>query len=330
MKYNTDSPPTFIVPNFIKLGDDLSVDHLENSVNSFFSQSDPNWKACIIDDCSTNTNAKDFLKSISQQYPDKIHVIFLDNNVGPGISRNIGILYACKLNSPFVMFNDADDLSHPDRVKVVRRIFKNNSEVGLVYSGFRVIDEYGKLRSYTDTPSSIQEILDVHSKKSFLEGYDVWVEMCTKTGYLNKTSSTSIRTDIAYNNLFPNARASEDFNTWIRISANGTYFKYSDLIPSKYRVSKQSNLQKSRSEIGSSMFNKIKIQMDYSAFEYSLNLYLSKNKISILKAAELRVKFYTRLSHSMNREREFELEKKLLFLASENITFMNLYKKELL
>ena len=65
---------------------------------------------------------------------------------------------------------------------------------------------------------SLLEILESHEENP-IEGNDTWIKMGTETGYIHATSSTAVRAKFAYQRPFPNERASEDFHTWMRMSA---------------------------------------------------------------------------------------------------------------
>lgn len=314
---NIENPGLFIVPHFAKKGDVNAKKFLSEAIEGIQGQTDGNWECCIVDDASTNEDSIQFLQDIEKQYSDKFKILFLKQNFGPGVLRNIGISMAKQRRNPFVMFNDADDISHPDRLKVTRDILKNNPEVGLVYSSFIVIDEDNAVRPKSEIPLSIMEICKNYENNGLLEGEDVWIKMAIDTGYLNKTSSTSILTSHAVKCLFPNARASEDFNTWMRISAKGAIFKYVKNIESRYRVPKYLKYQNSRSLLGNNNFNKHKVQMDAQGFEHSIDIALSREKIDMNDANKLRNSFYTRLAKTMKIEGELELEKSLLKKAEE-------------
>src|SRR3990167_7945520 len=121
----------------------------------------------------------------------------MSENVGPGVCRNMGVLYAQKNNFPIILFNDSDDISHPYRLEIVRNIFESDDTVGLLYSTFNVINTQGILIENKKIPIHIQEILKNHTSDKIVEGYNAWIRMATESGYTNKTSSTSIRTKFA-------------------------------------------------------------------------------------------------------------------------------------
>ena len=70
-----------------------------------------------------------------------------------------------------ILFNDSDDVSLPERLKVAKKIFGENQETDVVYSTFDVIDENNQLTPIEKISTPILEILESHLKP--LEGNDI-------------------------------------------------------------------------------------------------------------------------------------------------------------
>lgn len=247
---------------------------------------------------------------LKKQYYPKIDVIFLDQNVGPGTSRNLGVLKALKRGCSIILFNDSDDISHPRRLEVVKKMFNESPDVAVIYSTFKVIDENNILTPVERISSPIVEILESYLQP--LEGKDTWIKMGTETGIVNITSSTAVRIKFAYQCPFPDEKASEDFHTWMRMSASGASFKYTSLIPTKYRIPSFLKYQSSRTRIGQSNFNQIKARVDSDGFSKSVEIALLRNIIKPEETPILKAKFYKRLAKTMERQMENELAKDLL------------------
>ena len=258
----------------------------------------------------------DYLSRLKQKYYPKIDVIFLDRNVGPGVSRNLGVLKALERGHSIILFNDSDDISHPKRLEVVKKIFFDNPQIDVVYSTFEVIDENNSLTPVEKISSPILEILESHMKNP-IEGNDIWIKMGTEIGIVNITSSTAVRTNFAYQCPFPNEKASEDFHSWMRMSAFGANFKYTSLIPTKYRIPSFMKYQASRTRIGPSNFNQIKARVDSDGFSKAIEIALIRNIIKPEEIPLLKAKFYKRLAKSMKREMENELANELLNKATQ-------------
>lgn len=227
---------TFVMPNHLD-DKDQSKKQLLLSVNGILQQTDNHWHLVIIDDSSPNLEAKDFLEHIKQMSPERITIIPLEVNCGPGACRNIGIELAVKRNSPIILFNDSDDISHPQRVEITRKTFIEKPDASVIYSTFTPIDESGIPYKYEELPWMIKEILNAHNNPP--QGDDVWITMGTKTGYFNLTSTTSVLTDLAHRYPFPSYYISEDTHTWMRYSAGGNKFYYLEEIPSLYFIPKK-------------------------------------------------------------------------------------------
>jgi glycosyltransferase involved in cell wall biosynthesis len=289
---------------------------IADTVKGLFSQTDEDWSAIIVVDMPPDQETHEYLTTLKQKYYPKIDVIFLDQNVGPGVSRNLGVLKALARGHNIILFNDSDDISHPRRVEVVKKTFLENPQVDIVYSTFEAIDENNRLMPTEKISSPILEILESHGQNP-LEGNNIWFKMGTETGITNITSSTAVRIQYAYRCPFPNERASEDFHSWIRMSALGANFKYSPLIPSKYRIPTFTKYQASRTRIGPRNFNQIKARVDSDGFSKAIEIALTRNMIKPEDIPLIKAKFYKRLARSMRREMENELADELLNKAKQ-------------
>jgi glycosyltransferase involved in cell wall biosynthesis len=291
-------------------------------------QTDDDWCAVIVVDRSPREKIKDYLNRLKARHNSKIDVIFLDRNVGPGVARNLGTFRAIERGCSTILFNDSDDISHPKRLEIVKHIFGENPEVDVIYSTFEVIDENNTPISRNRISSPILEILESH-KNNPIEGSNIWIKMGVETGYTNTTSSTAVRTCVAYQCPFPNERASEDFHSWMRMSACGANFKYSSLIPTKYRIPSFMKYQASRTRIGPSTFNRIKTRVDCDGFSKSIEIAIVRNVIRPEGIPMLKARFYSRLAKSMIREKEKELAFELLNrarqLEDESSVYINRY-----
>ena len=111
---------------------------IEKSVKSVLDQTYQNIEFIICDDGSTDTT-----KDIVARFPSVKY--FFQNNQGQGAGRNNAALQA---NGEYLAFIDADDSWAPEKIEIQVSIFKNNQELGAVYSDMKLIDEEGKLLGY--------------------------------------------------------------------------------------------------------------------------------------------------------------------------------------
>lgn len=289
---------------------------IAETIEGLFSQTDEDWYAIVVVDMTPNKRTYDYLIHLKQKYYPKIDVIFLERNAGAGVSRNLGVLKALERGHSLILFNDSDDISHPKRLEVVKKILLENPHIDVVYSTFEVIDENNRLTPTEKISSPILEILESHLQNP-LEGNDIWIKMGTETGITNITSSTAVRIKFAYQCPFPNEKASEDFHSWMRMSAFGANFKYTSIIPTKYRMPSFKKHQASRARIGVNNFNQIKARVDSDGFSKATEIALARNIVKPEAIPMLKAKFYKRLAKSMKREMENELAEELLNKAAQ-------------
>ncbi len=74
-------------------------------VQSLLAQTYSNIQLILVDDASTDDSGI-ILNSLEQEDPDRITLIFLEKNSGPGEARNIGLQYA---SGDYIGFVDSDD-----------------------------------------------------------------------------------------------------------------------------------------------------------------------------------------------------------------------------
>lgn len=120
-----ESTACFIIP-FFSNGLNNERNYLSETVTSIFKQTDDNWHIIIIDDASTEQGTKEFLTMMKELEPNKIDIILKNENLGQGVCRNDGIELARKKGFSYILFNDADDISNPNRVKIVREVFSRD------------------------------------------------------------------------------------------------------------------------------------------------------------------------------------------------------------
>ncbi|MBN1575021.1 MAG: glycosyltransferase family 2 protein [Chitinispirillaceae bacterium] len=315
---------TFVMPHW-RNENDITRKYLDETLDTIFKQTDKNWQLVIIDDLSPSQEAVAYLDEIKKKAPEKIFVIRKTTNNGPGHCRNMGIKWAYEHDSPIVLFNDADDISHVDRLKVAREIFVKDPEASVVYSTFKVIDEDSAIVPDDKLSPSIVEITDGH-KKNPPQGINAWIDIGTEKGYTNLTSATVVKTELAYKYPFPPEKVSEDSNAWMRYSAGGGTFVYSGETPTLYRIPQNTAGSSSRSrEGGKHGFYVQKARVDTDGFTRAVEIAITNGKIKVEQRDELLVKFYLKLGETLYREKEHDLAQDQVNLAK--FTDMELTKK---
>jgi len=295
---NSNDPPMFFVMPHYRENDAQAYRYFREAIQGLFAQTDPHWQLMIVDDASPAPVRRQ-LQQLAEQHRGKIHVILEDNNRGAGHCRNIGIRAAAERGARIILFHDADDISHPERVARTREIFASRPDIDVIYAPFEVIDEQGGHVPVTQLTPSIRQILDVYRHPP--QGRDIWIDMGTRTGYINLTSATSVRTELALRQPFPEQRVSEDFHTWMRYAADGGYFHFEPSIPTHYRIPRHKAGSHSRARIGRDFYLH-KAAMDTDGFEQAMHMALQRNTISSDSIPQLRRSFRQKLQQLLAEE----------------------------
>ncbi len=262
----------FIMPVYLKEFDENQKIVLTKSIKSVLNQTDQNFKLVIIDDGSKSKALDAFLEALKLSN-NKVEIIKNRQNRGPGYARNCGIRFASKSHLPFILFNDADDISQPNRLECVRRVFEKEKRVNVAYSTFKVIDENDKLVNSKNLSNSIKEILDGH-KSNLVNGENSWLKIALEKNYTNLTSATAVRTNLAIKELFPIKRVSEDLHTWLRYGAYPGEFRFLKDTFTYYRIASGTE---SNSRSQNKKFYKKKADTDVDGFFQALKIYKRYN-----------------------------------------------------
>lgn len=243
-------------------------------------------------------------------------MLWNEKNVGPGISRNKAIALAASRDYPFVLYNDADDLSHPNRLETVRRLLNQALDVSVVYSPFNVIDENNNTVDGHLIPPSIKAIMSSYEHNAPV-GADVWKNIVAeKKGYINLTSATSVRTTLASRCLFPPERISEDAVTWMKYSALGGRFAFAESIPSSYRINmRNQKLATQEHEGGKAIFFEQVVDTNERGVKECIEISLKNRSLKQYEVPHLLVRFYINLAEMVSHEKQTSLCKKLLSKA---------------
>ena len=293
-----EAPFTFVVPHFGTSEDSLGL--LAETLAGIRAQTDPRWRLCLVDDASPIPGLAAKLRELVRPDGDRATLLLLDQNAGPGACRNLAVGQAFRSGSPVVLFNDADDVSHPDRVRVVRDVLRAEPEVDFVYSTIEVVDERLRPVDRSALPPPIAEILESHEQP--VEGAEAWIRIATETGYTNPTSSTAVRTGLAAACPFPAARASEDSHAWLRMSASGAVFRFAPQIPTRYRIPTFVSSQSSRDLLGNDWFNREKVRRDTEGLFDALQLAAARGAIDRAGATDVAARFFLRLAVTLERD----------------------------
>lgn len=105
--------------------------YLARTLESIFSQTYSRYEIIIVDDGST-----DHTRQCLQPYGDRIRYVYQQNQ-GVAAARNHGMKLA---QGEFVAFLDQDDVMLPEKLALQVSAFENNLAVGIVHSGWRLVN----------------------------------------------------------------------------------------------------------------------------------------------------------------------------------------------
>ena len=174
--------------------------YVGEAIQSILRQTWSNFEFLIINDGS-NDDTPQILDTFKDP---RIRIIHNSNNLGLAKSLNLGL--ACA-RAPLVARQDADDRSHPERLRAQIELMRANAEVALLGTQARILNKRGRVsrrpgwhRALSDTAIRFQLMFDnafIHSSVMFRRDI-VWQEL---RGY-DETFTTG-----------------QDYELWSRVSA---------------------------------------------------------------------------------------------------------------
>ena len=180
---------------------------IKKAIDSVINQTYKNWEIIIVDNNSTDNT-----DSTLNNYSLKNLKIFKINNDGIiALSRNKGIKHS---NGEWIAFLDSDDEWHPSKLQIcVNEISPN---IDFIYHDLIINYKTNKL-----------------FKKKILKGYKyehpITKSLLIKGNRINNSSvlvKKNLLKKIGYISIDKDMVASEDYNTWLKISNFTNGFKY--------------------------------------------------------------------------------------------------------
>lgn len=107
--------------------------YIRRCLRSILTQSYEDYEIICVEDAG-NDNSKEILKEFEERYPDKIRIVYNDENMGPGLCRDKAIKLAA---GEYICFIDADDYLLPDYIlQYVTAMEKEKCDV--IIGGYRL------------------------------------------------------------------------------------------------------------------------------------------------------------------------------------------------
>lgn len=171
---------------------------IARALQSVFAQTERPHEVIVVDDCSTDDTCF-IVRSIASNAPCPVHLIVLDQNVGPSQTRNTGWNAATQ---EYIAFLDSDDSWHPMKLEVQYKWMTDHPEYQitghLTGASEQSVDvdsikvQYFQLRHFmirnrVSTPTvmvrcQISERFDVSQR--YAEDYELWLRILCKTSQI--------------------------------------------------------------------------------------------------------------------------------------------------
>lgn len=179
------------------------TDYLQQSIKSILNQTIPTDDFVLVCDGSLTEELNSVIAENEKKYPNILHVIRLEQNMGLGKALNYG-LKQCK--NELVARMDSDDISRPDRCEKQLKIFEHNPELSIVS---------GTVEEFEDTPENVTV------KRVLPENHIEIVNFAQKRNPFNHPcvmyKKSAVETSGGYQDFY----LLEDYYLWIRMLQNG-------------------------------------------------------------------------------------------------------------
>jgi len=182
------------------------------AIDSVLAQTYKDYEIIVVDDGS-----KEDIKGLLSKYGDKIRYIYQENK-GLSGARNTGIR---NMKGEWAAFLDDDDIWYPSKLQIQMDYIKENPEIDMVSTKADVIDMQGNKLNKVKPMSEVE----LHFE-GLLEGNHVVIPSA-----LVKKSSLE-----HYGGFDEQLRCCEDYEIWLRMTAQNAKIAYIDQALIQYRM----------------------------------------------------------------------------------------------
>lgn len=289
--------------------------YLCKSIDSILNQTFTDFEFLIIDDGSTDKTLE-----ILQDYNDsRIRIITNKKNIGLTGSLNEGLKIA---NGKHIARQDADDISHPERLEKQYYFLENNKEYGLVGSWTEVIDENNNHIQYWKQESEPELIFYILSFRNCLTHTSVMFDR----KFVNEIKG--------YNEKY---ERSQDYELWYRISRKKKIYVIPEYLVKWRRVSEGVSIKcNTEQKYYAKRVPLENLRISENLLDYLLNISGKKSFLEKIKLFRELYKFHINIQNegeniNLDRKKLKSIcnKKMLNFIKSNfiNVRVVNLVKK---
>mgnify|MGYP001026057086 CR=1 FL=1 len=170
---------------------------IEQTITSVRKQTYQNWEMIIVDDCSTD-HTPYILKRIKEE-DDRVHVIYLNQNVGAAVARNIALQHA---KGRYVAFLDSDDCWKPEKLQK-QLSFMQTNKFAFTFTGYELVTNEGVL---------LNKLISAPEQISYNDMLKNTIIGCL---------TVMIDRQLVGHIQMPNIRTRQDLATWLAILKKG-------------------------------------------------------------------------------------------------------------
>ncbi|MCA9397994.1 glycosyltransferase family 2 protein [candidate division WWE3 bacterium] len=130
--------------------------YISESIESILGQTFKDYELIILNDASTDTTGE-VAKKYAKKYPN---VHYYENTENQNIAESRNILVS-KARGKYIAWQDADDISVPNRLKLQVAYLDSHPKVGIVGGFLEFFDENGKksIRKYAEDDDSLRKTI---------------------------------------------------------------------------------------------------------------------------------------------------------------------------
>ena len=168
-------------------------EYITQTINSIIKQSYKNFELIFIYDDPDKSDLK-YVKKILKNIKRK-KIIINNNNIGAGLSRNLGIL---KAKGKYISFIDGDDIWKKDKLKN-QLLFMLDNKIEFCFTSYSIINKKNTIIKFIKAKKNIDY-------KDLIKSCDIGLStVMLKTRLLKKIKFTKIKTK-------------EDYILWLKLS----------------------------------------------------------------------------------------------------------------
>ncbi|MDA7830969.1 glycosyltransferase family 2 protein [Candidatus Pelagibacter sp.] len=167
--------------------------YIGQTINSIIKQSYKNFELILIYDDPDKSDLN-YIKEIVKNIKRK-KIIINNNNIGAGLSRNLGIL---KAKGKYISFIDGDDIWKKDKLKN-QLLFMLDNKIEFCFTSYSIINKKNTIIKFIKAKKNIDY-------KDLIKSCDIGLStVMLKTRLLKKIKFTKIKTK-------------EDYILWLKLS----------------------------------------------------------------------------------------------------------------